>query len=271
MSSYYCCSHNPAIIVTINALGKSNGIQNLKITDLHGHFYFDSSEDPAFLAGVDYTDDEDDDSSLAGVHDEDTSLALVPVPNTTITINADNDSDAESNHNSIDPNEADDNSSKTSIHSTGSPIPVHSTTSEPPQHPRDEEEPDHIELPELKTQAPVLCHSERVSVSPSNYIPWMEGKMYVINVQTNTNQDEDKGLVCNHDEARFLATVITAFNECMEHIVEEHGQQHVVTYSLKAGINKFGNRAKASGYKEMKKLHNRSCFRPVHKCLLDKS
>ena len=108
--------------------------------------------DPALLAGVNDADDED--TSLAGVHDEDTSLAGVPVPNTTATVatNAADTSDAESNHNSIDPNEADDNSSKASIHSTGSHIPVHSTTSKPQQHPPDEEELDDIELLELETK-----------------------------------------------------------------------------------------------------------------------
>ena len=63
--------------------------------------------------------------------------------------------------------------------------------------------------------------------------------MYTTNVQTKTNQNKEKGLVYNHDKARVLATVITTFNEHMVHIVEEHGQQHAVTYSLKAGINKF--------------------------------
>ena len=57
----------------------------------------------------------------------------------------------------------------------------------------------------------------------------------------------------------------------MEHAVEEQGQQYVVTYSLKAGINKFGEQAKASAHKEMKQLHDRSCFRPVHKGSLNKS
>ena len=124
MTLHHCCSCSPPpphpppppppIIVTINALGTSDGIQNLKITDLSGHFSFDSSEDPALLAGVDDTDDED--SSFTGVHDEDTSFAGVPGPNTTIMTNADNDSDAESDHISVDPNEANDNSSK-SIHS----------------------------------------------------------------------------------------------------------------------------------------------------------
>ena len=61
-----------------------------------------------------------------------------------------------------------------------------------------------------------------------------------MNIQTETNQDKYKGLIYNHDEARVLATVITTFNKHMECRVEEQGQQYVVTYSLKAGINKFG-------------------------------
>ena len=92
-----------------------------------------------------------------------------------------------------------------------------------------------------------------------------------MNIQAETNQDKDKGLVYEHDEARVLATVITTFNEHMECTVEEQGQQYVVPYSLKAGINKFGEQGKASAHKEMKQLHDRSCFRPVHKCLLNKS
>ena len=66
-----------------------------------------------------------------------------------------------------------------------------------------------------------------------------------MNIQTKTNQDEENSLVYNHVETRVLATVITTFNEYMELVVEEHGQQHVVTYSFKAGINKFGDRAKS--------------------------
>ena len=57
--THHCCSDNPAIIVTSNALGKSNGIQNLKITDLHGHLLFDST-DPALLAGVENDNNDDD-------------------------------------------------------------------------------------------------------------------------------------------------------------------------------------------------------------------
>ena len=42
----------PAIIATINTISKSNGIQNLKLTDLFRHLLFDSSVDPALFAAV---------------------------------------------------------------------------------------------------------------------------------------------------------------------------------------------------------------------------
>ena len=160
------------------------------------------------------------------------------------------------------------------VHSTGSQAPVHNTTDEPPQLSPDEEEPDNMDntqLPELETQVPILCQSERVSIPLSDYIPQMGGKTYAMNIQAETNEDKDKGLVYNHDEPRVLATVITTFNECMECTVEEQGQQYVVPYSLKAGINEFSEQANASAHKEIKQLHDRSCFRPVHKCSLNKS
>ena len=62
MTLHHCHSHNPTIIATIDALSKSDGIQNLKITNLHRHLLFDSM-DPALLAGVD--DDNDEETSLA--------------------------------------------------------------------------------------------------------------------------------------------------------------------------------------------------------------
>ena len=126
-----------------------------------------------------------------------------------------------------------------------------------------------MELPNLETQVPILHQSKRVSVPPSDYMHWM-GKICITNIQTETNQDEENGLVYNHDKTRVLATDITTFNKHMEHVVEEHRQQHVVTYSLKAGINKFGDQARASAHQEMKQLHDRSCFRPVHKCLFNR-
>ena len=92
-----------------------------------------------------------------------------------------------------------------------------------------------------------------------------------MNIQAETNQGKDKGLVYNHDEAKVLPTIITTINKHMECTVEKQGQQYIVTYILKVGVNKFGEQAKASAHKEMKQLNDRSCFWTVHKCSLSKS
>ena len=44
-----------------------------------------------------------------------------------------------------------------------------------------------------------------------------------MNTQAETNQDEEIGLVSDHDEARVLATIITMFNKHMECTVDEQG------------------------------------------------
>ena len=76
-------------------------------------------------------DDDDKDTSVAGVQGDDTSHAGVPIPTSTVMTNDNNDNlDEESDNNSVDPNKANESSSKASVHSTGSHAPVHSTTCE---------------------------------------------------------------------------------------------------------------------------------------------
>ena len=106
--------------------------------------------DDTSLAGVpipvatdDDNDNNDEDTSLTGVQGDDTSLAGVPIP--ILTNNDDDGLDSESDHNSIDPNDIDNNSSKASVHSPGSHAQVHNMTDEPTQLPLDEEELDNIQ------------------------------------------------------------------------------------------------------------------------------
>ena len=42
-----------------------------------------------------------------------------------------------------------------------------------------------------------------------------------------------------------------------------HGNQSVVTYSLKKQMQKFGEPGKQSALNEMKQLHDKKCFKPV--------
>ena len=43
-----------------------------------------------------------------------------------------------------------------------------------------------------------------------------------------------------------------------------HATQHMIAYSLKQRIAKFGEAAKQAAIKEMKQLHDRECFMPIN-------
>ena len=45
----------------------------------------------------------------------------------------------------------------------------------------------------------------------------------------------------------------------------QHGSQFLTTYSLKKGMEKFGEAGVKSAHKEVKQVHDRDCIRPVHK------
>ncbi len=220
-----------SIVAAVDALGKSDGIQNLKITDLRGRLLYDSTTDTALLAGVDNDEDDQDDTSVTGV----------PVPTDAAEEDNDEDTDSEdeSDHDSIDPNEQDDGSSKASVQDDDDdtpPDPPQEGEDPPPDDGEDVEEDDEG-LPQLPVQVPEVRRMTRTSVPPKNYEPSFTGKTYPSHVQTSVEQPN---LVYEHNEARVLATIITTFNERMDRSVEEHGQQYVVTYSLKQGIKKFG-------------------------------
>jgi hypothetical protein len=45
---------------------------------------------------------------------------------------------------------------------------------------------------------------------------------------------------------------------------QEVHSQHVITYSLNRGVNKFGSRAEAAAMKEIQQMIDRECFDPIH-------
>ena len=57
-------------------------------------------------------------------------------------------------------------------------------------------------------------------------------------------------------EAKVLATIMCQFNERMDISSIQHGEQFLTTYSLKKGIQKFGERGRESALKEIKQMHD---------------
>jgi hypothetical protein len=41
--------------------------------------------------------------------------------------------------------------------------------------------------------------------------------------------------------------------------------QHVITYSLKSRVKKFGKNAEEAAVKEMQQMIDRECFEPIHR------
>jgi hypothetical protein len=80
------------------------------------------------------------------------------------------------------------------------------------------------------------------------------------------SQVEKKSAIDEYNvvEAKVLATIMCQFKERMKTTKIKHGNQYVVTYSLKKGIKEFGEQGKQSVVKEMKQLHDRKCFTPVN-------
>ena len=67
------------------------------------------------------------------------------------------------------------------------------------------------------------------------------------------------------DEAIVLAVILCQLRDRFQARSIQHGNQFVTTYSLQKGVKKFGDRGKNAALKEMKQLHDRECFRPIHK------
>jgi hypothetical protein len=71
------------------------------------------------------------------------------------------------------------------------------------------------------------------------------------------------------EEAKIMMMIIGKIEETMQEIRVESGDQHVITYSLKKGIKKFGDPAREAAQKEMKQMVDRRCFDPTSKAGLN--
>ena len=116
----------------------------------------------------------------------------------------------------------------------------------------------------------------RISRPPKDYEPSFHGKSYQLFLQGEKSLQflqgqakESETIEYNLREAFVLATIMVEMRDRVAVTKEQFGHQFVVTYSLKQGIKKFGQPGLQSAFKEMKQLHDRECFEPVHKTSLN--
>ena len=240
-----------SILDAVNAIGKSEGIKDLKIeTREQSRLGLLSSS----LAGVDDTvdppndddDDDDDDASSAGV------LSLID----------DFDESDDEEQDEDDPNDIYADAKEEQQASQKDPSESDSDNSS------DNPDPEDDGLPEMGTPLPTIRRSVRTRQEPARLEPTMTGKSHIVAPQQANPFAEFE---YTSEEARVLATIMTVFNERMDMTEIKEGHLFVQQYSLKAGLKKFGERGKKSAHKELGQLHDRECFRPIHKSSLNSS
>ena len=116
----------------------------------------------------------------------------------------------------------------------------------------------------MRSKEPTVRRSSRAAREPSRLQPIFRGKSYA--QMQDPDPDPEPAMEYTAAEAKVLAMITCQINEHMAKTPKViHGTQCVITYSLKKGIQKFGEKGKQAALKEMKQLHNRECFKPIRK------
>ena len=128
-------------------------------------------------------------------------------------------------HNEVDPNEVYEDVHNDPIQLDPGTAPVQA-----------EEE---AEDEEQQEQKPTLHRSTRAAREPSWLQPTFGGKSYA------QVQDPEPAMECTAEEAKVLAMIMCQINERMVKSPKTvHSTQCVITYSLKKGIQKFGEKGR---------------------------
>lgn len=88
-------------------------------------------------------------------------------------------------------------------------------------------------------------------------------------VQENSVQDEHlqhgKADTCEYDDltAKPIESIMVELSKRVTNTKIQHEHQFLVTYSLKKGIQKVGEKGRESTLEEMKQMHDQDCFEPI--------
>ena len=259
-----------AVIDTVNAFAKRDGMDKLRVTTKTGQVLWDSS----WTAGVDYeVVDEDDNNDEDDDNDNDDDS----VPE--LEERDDDDSDSEDEDDEQDDDEDSSTADPVDEDELADIMDSDANNNNQVQNDQGPAQDDHNEVEITDddggehTEHPQdnIRRSTRASVPPRVMnIKSTKGKTYSSNAQQTTSSSET--MQYSKEQARVIATVMQTITDRLEKKRKiKHGKQFVVTYSLKKGIAKFGQRGKDATMKEMRQLHDRDCWYPVKKSDLNKT
>ena len=250
-----------SVIAMVERLAYADGMTKFVLHSKDGHLFYDST----WIAGVDYTeadyyddiyqdpDYEDEDERDIDLDTEDPidddeleEQAIQPeVDNDTVD---DLDSDDDQGH--TDDYDEDDDYPIEEVDQQTEDDPEGEGDPDEPEDAEEHEDPDHTTV-RRSNREPVI--SERLQSYRTE-----TGKNYYIN--SNSKTKKLQSLTYTENDARVVALIMLQIRDAPRC----YGIQHVVTYSLKQGIIKFGAEGKAAATGEMKQLLDRKCFEPIH-------
>jgi hypothetical protein len=251
-----------AVIQSVEALAKRDGMKPFRLATKHGVILYD-----ALTAGVDGDDDEDDNSTNQPDDDDATD------DDDSDDIDDDDDDDQDDDQDDMDPNDIYDDPN---TEQDQQPVKAQDDNDEENES-EDEEDDEDDEQDDRKQQEdeignefqPTLRRSTRIATQTTvPNITSLQGKTY--GSAFNQTIEPDQTINYDEDEAKVIAMIMTQFNERVTTTVVP-GQQHLVTYSLKKGLERFGERGTIATQKEMQQLIDRKCFVPIRKSDLNET
>lgn len=248
----------PAIIKAVEALARRDNVTPFKMETKHGVLLYDAS-----TAGVDPQQDENNnDDQQSDDEDEDYEDSE----------NSDTDSSQDDDTGNRDEMDPDD------IYDEGRQIPVvdHNVNANDEADNEEEQSQQATENNEEEITdnvQPTVRRSTRIPVPRERLnIASKKGKSYFEMAFSQAGKHDSKVTMTEYTigQAHVIATIICRFNEDMVSTTAiTHGQQHVITYSLKKALDKFGSKAKESANQEIRQMLDRKCFKPIHKTNLN--
>ena len=249
----------PSVINAMNQMAEDDGMKGLIVKSRTGQILWNS----AWIAGVDYDEDEDDDDYTQSSESDNDESDDESSQCDEIDPEELDDILDDGNEDNANPNDSNDNDDDSSTSSNGS------NDAEPNDnegidmtHPEEEivfaedssdDEADPVPDPNVRRSTRVRSHPRE----HGDYEPSLTGQSYAhLHSQTGETVEYDS------DMGRVAAKTIDKLN-CIMMLANEHGLSFLETYSLKKAKKKFPDRALPAAHKEWKQLHDRVCFVPI--------
>lgn len=242
------------IIELVEDMAQTDGMKGLQLRTKSGQRLFESDR----LAGVNTLNENDDEAAEESDNDE-TQLTGVPDINEVQEILGDYSSQSEStsieNDNTCeiaDENDMDDDDNTSEVADEND---MDDESSNPDTELDETEFVDALDEMNNNTNAGVQSTRTRSNIRPPERLI---AQMYQKDTDNHYNYTGEM-------EARMLATIMLQIEQRMDIQEVKTGTQHVLTYSLKQGIKKFGKNGRIAAINEMKQLYDRKCFIPINK------